>query len=562
MNTITESFRITGRDDIVAFFSILRSLRSDAVSVVSQHYRDERTVIPFRKLVEIMKGHKAYNQLSSNIVKAVIQDVLAPFASYINPNTRRLKREHAGQDISWLLEECRDSLRARFTPKQLILSESFDVKETDKHIWNTSKNIKREFKGGAACIHFPSGSRLAPVEVTIARTNLVQLEEVVIGTLGDDHVLTLISTNVVILTEQVCLEPTKELFNICFLSKNLWNAANYIVRQEYFGSDRLIATRSEVFDLMKGTPEYKALPAQTANQILFRLCGDWQSFKTKQQQYKESLKHGTGKEPMHRPGLPGYKESEHGQCMVMFTNQQVSVRDGSDRENSNVVWRHTDEEPRPSTRNTFYVHFPDDVHLPPVETRLNRIDGVRIIPKPKWYVLEMIYKREINDLSLDTRRVLGIDLGAVHLVAAANNVGSRPFLIDAKRVKSANQSFAKEMARLRRERDEHNRYKIIRKNVMDIVLKGDFDEATGLVKQSSMDAAQIDLEASLAKHGAYRQELLVLRDGFTKTIEITELLRTMNEFFTKIFASDKEWLLNVMITRSNRIECRNSCSLC
>jgi hypothetical protein len=62
--------------------------------LVLQHYRDEGTVILFRKLVEMLKGHEACQQLPNNIVNAVIQEALAPFTSYINPNTRRLKREH------------------------------------------------------------------------------------------------------------------------------------------------------------------------------------------------------------------------------------------------------------------------------------------------------------------------------------------------------------------------------------------------------------------------------------------------------------------------------------
>jgi len=86
------------RDDIAAFFSKLRSFRSNAVTVILQHYRDEGTVIPSRKLLETLKGYETYKQLPCNITKNVIQDLLGPLAGCINPVTRRLKRQHGEQD--------------------------------------------------------------------------------------------------------------------------------------------------------------------------------------------------------------------------------------------------------------------------------------------------------------------------------------------------------------------------------------------------------------------------------------------------------------------------------
>ncbi len=74
---------------------------------------------------------------------------------------------------------------------------------------------------------------------------------------------------------------------------------------------------------------------------------------------------------------------------------------------------------------------------------------IRVIPRGIYYVFDIVYNKEQNDLGLDKQRTLGIDLGVTNLVTAVNNVGVPPFAIRGGAVKSANQFYNKKFARLR-----------------------------------------------------------------------------------------------------------------
>ena len=71
------------------------------------------------------------------------------------------------------------------------------------------------------------------------------------------------------LIESHTIKPTnphyKELDNICFLSKNLYNAANYIIKQHYLETKTFL----NKFELINKftreyQPDYKSLPAKIA----------------------------------------------------------------------------------------------------------------------------------------------------------------------------------------------------------------------------------------------------------------------------------------------------------
>ncbi len=63
---------------------------------------------------------------------------------------------------------------------------------------------------------------------------------------------------------------------------------------------------------------------------------------------------------------------------------------------------------------------------------------VRIIPKGLYYVLEIIYQKEVNNLDLDKKRVIGIDLGLNNIITIVNNAGLQPAIIKGGIIKSIN----------------------------------------------------------------------------------------------------------------------------
>ena len=82
----------------------------------------------------------------------------------------------------------------------------------------------------------------------------------------------------------------KEIDNLSFLSKNLYNKANYIVRQEFIKTSKekelgLIehANWINYYDLQKQLQnnkdiDYKQLPAKVSQHVLKTLDKNWKSF--------------------------------------------------------------------------------------------------------------------------------------------------------------------------------------------------------------------------------------------------------------------------------------------
>ena len=96
-----------------------------------------------------------------------------------------------------------------------------------------------------------------------------------------------------------------EIDKLCFLSKNLYNAGNYIVRQEFFTTSKLKESGltenatwiryNELTKLMINNPDYVALPRKVSQQTLMILDRNWKSFFTSIKDYvlNKDIKHST-----------------------------------------------------------------------------------------------------------------------------------------------------------------------------------------------------------------------------------------------------------------------------
>lgn len=219
-------------------------------------------------------------------------------------------------------------------------------------------------------------------------------------------------------TEQIWLSGNDVLSEQCHFSKNLWNEANYAVRQEFFSTGKWTRYNTLAGNL-KASENFKSLNAQTAQQVLKILDRSWKSFF---KAIKEWSKHPD--KFLSRPKLPGYKE-KNGEFMLVYTNQQVKTKDG-------------------------YVLFPKKLNLK-VETRLEddtKLSEVRIIPKGTGYVLEIVYEKKAEPLNLDKDRIIGIDFGLRNIVTIGNNIGEKPIVIKGGILKSINQFYNKRKAEL------------------------------------------------------------------------------------------------------------------
>jgi len=221
----------------------------------------------------------------------------------------------------------------------------------------------------------------------------------------------------IIRTEQIWIKGDSIISNLCHLSKNLYNQANYIIKNSEQGKWIRYSELDKV--LKEESDNYQSLPAQTSQQILKLIDKSWKSFFRAIKAWK--------KHPdkfLKKPNPPYYKK-KNGEHLLIFTNQQCHIKDG-------------------------ILKFPKKAEIK-VKTRLpdnTNLREVRIIPKGVGYVCEIVYEKEVELDVRDNSRMVGIDIGLRNLVTIVNNIGLKPIVVKGGVAKSINQFYNKEKARI------------------------------------------------------------------------------------------------------------------
>jgi len=86
----------------------------------------------------------------------------------------------------------------------------------------------------------------------------------------------------------------QQIDEMAFASKNLWNLANYHVRQAFIFQGKYL-NNAALYPLLKTTDAYRALPAKVANQVLIQLDKAWTSFFEANDEYKANPSKFTGR---------------------------------------------------------------------------------------------------------------------------------------------------------------------------------------------------------------------------------------------------------------------------
>ena len=241
---------------------------------------------------------------------------------------------------------------------------------------------------------------------------------------------------------------SKEEYNIlrelCHTAKNLANEAIYNVRRYYFTEGKYLNYEKN-YALLKDSPNYKTLNSNMAQQILKEVDGSFKSFFGLLKLAKK------GKYSFRDCQLPYYLPKDGFTTLVI----------GFVRLNGNKLIL--------PYSNTFRkTHKPVEIKIPPILAD-KHIKEIRIIPKSKarFFEIQYTYKAETIQRNLNKNNALALDLGVNNLVTAVTNQG-RSFIIDGRKLKSVNQWFNKENARLQGIKDRQgdkrrttNRQKIL-----------------------------------------------------------------------------------------------------
>ena len=236
------------------------------------------------------------------------------------------------------------------------------------------------------------------------------------------------TSNKMILTETLLIvNKGSPYYNVldelCFLSKNLYNASLYEVRKQYKNNKTFLSA----FSLMKmfvssNNIDYRALPyAQTAQHVVVQVEKMYKAFFA-------TLKSPKMQGKKIRP--PKYKDKVNGRNVVIYTNQCIRIKD-------NII--------------TLKTHKGNIT----LKTNKTDIQQIRIVPKGNHIVIECLYKVECKAFKGDNKRYGSIDLGVNNLCTFTSNIG-QSIIYNGRPLKAINQYYNKKKAKLQSEL-EHNK---------------------------------------------------------------------------------------------------------
>jgi putative transposase len=221
------------------------------------------------------------------------------------------------------------------------------------------------------------------------------------------------------LVEQHVIKSTAPRYQVidraAFASKNLYNAANYVIRQSFI-HEGVYLCYEEMHARMKNHEAYKALPRKVSQQVLRLLHKNWISFFKALEAWKADPSQFLG-----RPCLPKYKDKQQGRNILVYTIQAIS---------------------KPALKHGYII--PSGLPIR-IETQHQNVDQVRIVPRQGFYVVEVIYEQADVDPTL----YAGIDIGIDNLATlTSNKEGFIPRIVNGRPLKSINQYYNKRKAEL------------------------------------------------------------------------------------------------------------------
>lgn len=213
--------------------------------------------------------------------------------------------------------------------------------------------------------------------------------------------------------------------DICFKSKNLYNYANYLMRQKY-AKDKIVYTQNELNFMLKEHETFLQMSAKTSQLTLLNLCKNWKSFFVSIKDYHKNKSKYCG-----MPKLPKYLDKQ-GRHLAQFDYMQGLFKN----EKYYFPYRKTGSK-------RIYKDY--------IESNLTKENFVicRIIPYGNCYKIEMVYKYEIGNKTEFNTNYLAIDLGIDNFATLTNNIGLQPIVINGKILKSINNYYNKLLAEAR-----------------------------------------------------------------------------------------------------------------
>ena len=224
-------------------------------------------------------------------------------------------------------------------------------------------------------------------------------------------------------------EEYLSLRELSHTAKNLYNQAVYNIRQYYFQENKYLNYQKNN-SLLKSSENYKTLNSNMSQQILKEVDGSFKSFFSLLKKKNKGMYNAKVKLPSYLP-----KNS--------FTTLVIGF-----------VRLNEDTFVIPYSNSFKKNHKKISIKIPPILLN-KKIKEIRIIPKfnARFFEVQYTYEVEEEQRNLDKNHVLAIDFGINNLATCVTSKG-KSFIIDGKKLKSINQWFNKENARLQSIKDK------------------------------------------------------------------------------------------------------------
>ena len=233
--------------------------------------------------------------------------------------------------------------------------------------------------------------------------------------------------------ERHWIKEGHDLYPICddltFKAKNLYNAGLYQIRQSIFERNKCQKEeKPSVLSWVRLVSQFRkekqsdmlALPSKVSANILKTLGSNIHSYYQTLKAFHDKSNLGVTS----RPQLPRYLHKTEGRYIVEFTNQTISRKRGLNGE---------------------LILCPRDLNLF-IPTKVTNPKSVRIVPKLKAFVIEVIYEVEASLLK-QTGDYAAIDLGVDNLATITFSNGTNPLVVKGSQLKSINQGYNRLIAK-------------------------------------------------------------------------------------------------------------------
>ncbi|MEM1170279.1 MAG: transposase [Cyanobacteria bacterium P01_H01_bin.35] len=211
-----------------------------------------------------------------------------------------------------------------------------------------------------------------------------------------------------------------EIDHKAFLSKNLFNLANYYYRQ-YFFTNKKKLNFNQLYHQVSKSSDYQALPTKVSKQIIRRLAQSWTGYFSALKEWKKQPNKFLGK-----PKIPKYKHKTKGRNILPYPEESIYKQ----------------------ALKTGICHLSmSEIKIPTDQTE---IIEVRIVPKSSCYTIEIVYEK--SEETTKNQQVAGVDLGVNNLIAVTTNqTGTAPLLIKGRPLKAINTFYNKQRSCLQSE---------------------------------------------------------------------------------------------------------------